>query len=87
MCTAEFTTGLLQLSKTWKPPWCPPRDECRSNMGYSHTMAYHSAGTKDAIQPFVTTRMAGRVLGEVNLPRDIVKYRSISLPNRRTNKH
>ncbi len=34
-------------------------------MGYSRTMAYHSAGTKDAIQPFVTTRMAGRVLGEV----------------------
>ncbi|GAA7897662.1 hypothetical protein HpMS204_15170 [Helicobacter pylori] len=34
-------------------------------MGYSHTMAYHSAGTKDAIQPFATTRMAGRVLGEV----------------------
>ena len=34
-------------------------------MGYSHTMAYHSAGTKDAIQPFVTPRTAGRVLGEV----------------------
>ena len=34
-------------------------------MGYSHTMAYHSAGTKDAIQPFVTTRIAGRFLGEV----------------------
>ena len=28
-------------------------------------MAYHSAGTKDAIQPFVTTRMAGSVLEEV----------------------
>ena len=34
-------------------------------MGYSHTMAYHSAGTKDAIQPVVTPRTAGRVLGEV----------------------
>src|SRR3712207_8120235 len=65
MCTAEFTTALLPLSKTWKPPWCPARDEWRRNMGYSHTMADHSAGTKDAIQPFVTTRMAGRVLGEV----------------------
>src|SRR3712207_9496196 len=65
MCTAEFTTALLPLSKTWKPPGCPARDEWRRNMGYSHTMADHSAGTKDAIQPFVTTRMAGRVLGEV----------------------
>src|SRR3712207_7470462 len=65
MCTAEFTTALLPLSKTLKPPWCPARDEWRRNMGYSHTMADHSAGTKDAIQPFVTTRMAGRVLGEV----------------------
>ena len=34
-------------------------------MGYSHTMVDHSAGTKDAIQPFVTTRMAVRVLVEV----------------------
>src|SRR3712207_6854019 len=65
MCTAEFTTALLPLSKTWKPPGCPARDEWRRNMGYSHTMAHHSAGTTDAIQPFVTTRMAGRVLGEV----------------------
>src|SRR3712207_6910641 len=47
---------------TWKPPWCPARVEWRRNMGYSHTMADHSAGIKDAIQPFVTTRMAGRVL-------------------------
>src|SRR3712207_8947214 len=44
---------------------CPARDEWRRNMGYSHTMADHSAGTKDAIQSFVTTRMAGRVLGEL----------------------
>src|SRR3712207_7029418 len=65
MCTAEFTTALLPLSKTWKLPWCPARDEWRRNMGYSHTRADHSAGTKDAIQPFVTTRMAGRVVGEV----------------------
>ena len=65
MCTAEFTTALLQLSKTWNPPWCPGRDERRRNMGYKHTMAYHSAGTKDAIQPFVNTRMAGRDLEEV----------------------
>ena len=65
MGTAEFTTALLPLPKTWKAPWCPERDEWRRNMGYSHTMAYHSAGTKDAIQPFVTTRMAGRVLLEV----------------------
>src|SRR3712207_5890371 len=65
MCTAEFTTALLPLSKTWKPPGCPARDEWRRNMGYSHTMADHSGGTKDAIQPFVTNRMAGRVLGEV----------------------
>ena len=28
-------------------------------------MAYRSAGTKDAMQPLVTTGMAGRVLGEV----------------------
>src|SRR3712207_860397 len=65
MCTAEFTAALLPLCKTCKPPWCPARDEWRRNMGYCHTMADHSAGTKDAIQPFVTTRMAGRVLGEV----------------------
>ena len=28
-------------------------------------MAYHSAGTKDAMQPFVTTRISGRLLGVV----------------------
>ena len=65
MCTAEFTTALLPLSKTWKPPWSPAREEWRRNMGYSRTMAYLSRGTKDAIQPFVTTGMAVRVLGEV----------------------
>ena len=65
MCTAEFTTDLLPLSKTWKPPWSLARDEWRRNMGNSHTMAYHSAGTKEGIQPFVTTRMDGRVLAEV----------------------
>lgn len=64
MCTAEFTTASLPLPKTWKPPWSPARDECRRKMGYSHAMAYQSAGTKDAIQPFVTTRMAVRVLGK-----------------------
>src|SRR3712207_7763409 len=64
MRTAEFTIALLPLSKTWKPPWSPARDEWRRNMGYSHIMADHSAGTKDEIQPFVTTRMAGRALGE-----------------------
>src|SRR3712207_8918898 len=45
---SEFTTALLPLSKTWKPPGCPGRDEWRRNMGYSHTMADHSAGTQDA---------------------------------------
>ena len=64
MCTAEFTTASLPLPKTWKPPWSPARDECRRKMGYSHAMAYQSAGTKDAIQPLVTTRMAVRVLGK-----------------------
>src|SRR3712207_2127158 len=64
-CALPISTALLPLCKTWKPPWCPARDEWRRNMGYCHTMADHSAGTKDAIQPFVTTRMAGRVLGEV----------------------
>ncbi|PIL05763.1 hypothetical protein P731_15120 [Listeria monocytogenes SHL014] len=65
MCMAVFTTVLLLISKTWKAPWCPARDDWRRKMGYSHTMVYHSAGTNDAIQPFVTTRMAVRVLGEV----------------------
>src|SRR3712207_8942107 len=63
-CALPISAALLPLSKTWKPPWCPARDEWRRIMGYSHTMADHSAGTKDAIQPFVTTRMAGRVLVE-----------------------
>uniref|UniRef100_UPI00358EBA78 hypothetical protein n=1 Tax=Klebsiella pneumoniae TaxID=573 RepID=UPI00358EBA78 len=39
--------------------------ECRRKMGSSHTMAYQSTGAKDANQPFLTTRMAVRVLGEV----------------------
>ena len=65
MCFAEFTTALLPLSNIRKAPWCSARDEWRRNMGYSHTMAYHSAETKDAIQTFLTTMMAGRALGEV----------------------
>src|SRR3712207_5163311 len=65
MCMADFTTALLPLSKTCKPHWCPARDECRRKMGSSHTMEYHSTGTKDATQPFLTTRIAVRVLEEV----------------------
>ena len=56
-------------------------------MGYSHTMAYHSAGTKDAIQPFVTKNGSEGFRGSETGPRDIVKYRRISLSRRRKNKH
>src|SRR3712207_9421957 len=39
-------SALLPLYKTWKPPGCPARDEWRRNMGYSQTMADHSAGDR-----------------------------------------
>src|SRR3712207_7110289 len=43
----------------------PPRSTLFPYTTLFRSMADHSAGTKDAIQPFVTTRMAGMVLGEV----------------------
>src|SRR3712207_8616307 len=60
---ANISYAVFCLKKK-KPPWRTARDECRKKMAYSHAMAYQSARTKDAIQPFVTPRLAVRVLGK-----------------------
>src|SRR3712207_7731219 len=43
----------------------PPRSTLFPYTTLFRSMADYSEGTQDAIRPFVTTRMAGRVLGEV----------------------
>ena len=50
--TCMFITVLFTISKTWKQPKCPLRDDWVKKMWYIYTMKYHSAIKKNKIMPF-----------------------------------
>ena len=42
-CLTMFIAALLIISRSWKEPSCPSREECIQKMWYIYTMEYYSA--------------------------------------------
>ena len=55
--TLVFMVALFAIAKTRKWPNCPLTDEWVKKTWHICTMEYHSAVRKNAIMPFVATRM------------------------------
>ena len=66
-CTPMFIAALFIITKTWKQPRCPSRDEWIKNVWYIYTVECYSAIRNDEIWPFVTTWMdlEGIMLSEI----------------------
>ena len=56
-CTTIFTAALFIVSRTWKQPKCPLRDEWIKRMWYIYTMEYYSAIKRNEIGLSVETWM------------------------------
>ena len=56
-CTPMFTAALFTITKTWKQPKCPSREEWIRKMWYTYTKEYYSAIKKNEIMPFAATWM------------------------------
>ena len=56
-CTPMFTAALFTITKTWKQPKCPSREEWIKKMWYTYTKEYYSAIKKNEIMPFAATWM------------------------------
>ena len=52
-----FTAALFTITRTWKQPKCPLRDEWIKKMWYIFTVEYYSAKKENEILPFMTTWM------------------------------
>ena len=52
-----FIAALFTISRTWKQPKCPSREEWIKKMWYIYTMEYYSVIEKNEIMPFVETWM------------------------------
>ena len=52
-----FTAALFTITRTWKQPKCPLRDEWIKKLWYIYTMEYYSAIKRNEIESFVETWM------------------------------
>ena len=52
--TPMFISVLFTITKIWKQPMCPPRDEWIKQLWNIYTMEYYSAIKKKKILPFST---------------------------------
>ena len=54
-CTPMFTEALFTITKTWKQPKCPSKDEWIKKMWYMCTIEYYLAIKKNKIMPLTAT--------------------------------
>ena len=52
-CTTMFTAALFTITRTWKQPKCPSRDEWIKKMRHIYKMEYYSAIKRNKIELFV----------------------------------
>ena len=50
-----FTEALFTITKTWKQPKCPSKDEWIKKMWYMCTIEYYLAIKKNKIMPLTAT--------------------------------
>ena len=67
-CTLMFIVAMSTISKLWKEPRCPSKDEWIKKMWFMCTMEYYSAIRNDKYPPFASTWMEleGIMLSEVS---------------------
>ena len=67
-CTPMFLAAMSTITKLWKEPRCPSKDEWIKKMWSMYTMEYYSAIRNDKYLPFASTWMEleGIMLSEVS---------------------
>ena len=63
-----FIAALFTITKTWKQPKCPSKDEWIKKIWHIYMMEYHSAIKKNKIMPFAATwmKLETLILNEVS---------------------
>ena len=56
-CTRMFIAAMSTITKLWKCPWCPLKDEWIKKMWFMYTMEYYSAIRNNKYPPFASTWM------------------------------
>ena len=56
-CTPMFIAAIFTVTRSWKQPKCPSRDEWINKMWYIYTMEYYSSIERNKIGSFVETWM------------------------------
>ena len=57
LCTTMFIAALFTITRTWKQPKCPSRDEWVKKMWHIYTLEYYSAIKRNEIELFVVRWM------------------------------
>ena len=75
-----FIAALFTISKTWKQPKCPSREEWIQKMWYIYTMEYYSSIKNKEIMPFAATWMDLEIIILIEVSQaENDKYHMISL--------
>ena len=56
-CTPMFIATISTITKLWKDPWCPMKDEWINKMWFLYTMEYYSAIRNDKYPRFASMWM------------------------------
>ena len=67
-CTPMFIAAMSTITRLWKEPWCPSKDEWIKKMWSMYTMEYFSAIRNNEYPPFASTwiELEGIMLSEVS---------------------
>ena len=77
--TTMFIAALFTITRTWKQPKCPSKDEWIKKMWHIYTMVYYSAIKRNEIELFVVRWMGlvSVIQSEVS-QKEINKYHMLS---------